>query len=74
MNLSPEEVETVRRMVRPSAPKEEAVPRAVVRRLLQDRLNLETSIGVAMDNIGVPGEGYPANIAVAYRTLAEALG
>jgi hypothetical protein len=73
MKLGPEEVETVRRWVRPKSREANPVPNAVIRRLLRDRLDLEKAIRKAMDNIGVPGDGYPAPIAYAYRILAKAV-
>lgn len=35
---------------------------------------LEQSIDRALHNIGVPGEGYPANVANAHEILWEAVG
>lgn len=35
---------------------------------------LEQDIDRALSEIGVPGEGYPANVANAYKILSEAVG
>jgi hypothetical protein len=44
-----------------------------VNRAEAERDTLARAIRVAMDNIGVPGDGYPASIAFAYHGLSAAL-
>jgi len=38
-----------------------------------ERIGYRLSIRGAMDNLGVPGEGYPAPVSEAYRILKEAI-
>lgn len=72
MKLMREEVDTLKKTL-VTQKGASLVPLKVLQRLLEDRVDFEVHIRGALDNIGVPGEGYPANITLAYRTLMTCL-